>query len=205
MSQEKFMNHYVDILKSTLNDQVTRNLQLQATAKTQTEIIGEMNTQLTELANQVQAGNAELQDTATQREQELTKQIESLKNQVTQVNTAKQNDNGNLRNTISELTKKVADLQNSNNELNGKLDQSNKLVNDLRSEISSLEKELVNVDSLRNQLIATQVMVRDRDSTINDLSSQIDALKTTPAKRTKKTTVVDTPTPETLTEDGGSF
>jgi chromosome segregation ATPase len=205
MSQEKFMNHYVDILKSTLNDQVTRNLQLQATAKTQTEIIGEMNTQLTELANQVQAGNAELQATATQREQELTKQIESLKNQVTQVNASKQNDNGNLRNTISELTKKVADLQNSNNELNSKLEQSNRLVNDLKSEVSSLEKELVNVDSLRNQLIATQDMVRDRDSTINDMSQQLDALKTTPAKRTKKTTVVDTPTLETLTEDGGTF
>jgi hypothetical protein len=68
-----------------------------------------------------------------------------------------------------------------------------------------LNKEVALMESLRNQLISTQNMVKDRDSTIDDLSQQIENLKTTPTKRTKKASVESVSTLETVTEDGGSF
>ena len=82
MSQEKYLNHYVDLLKSTLNDQISRNLQLQATTKTQEEIMKEMNVDLQTLTQQVQ----QLQNTASEsvgeKENELNKRVEQLKNQI---------------------------------------------------------------------------------------------------------------------------
>jgi hypothetical protein len=68
-----------------------------------------------------------------------------------------------------------------------------------------LNKEVALMESLRNQLISTQNMVKDRDSTIDDLTQQIENLKATPTKRTKKASVESGSTLETVTEDGGSF
>ena len=210
MSQEKYLNHYVDLLKSTLNDQISRNLQLQATAKTQEEIMKEMNTQLQSLGQQVQ----ELQNTASEsvgeKENELNKQVERLKNQINQLNQSRQNDMKSRSDETRNLNSKISELQNQlsqPNPLSGEVSGYKKLVDDLKAELLSLNKEVALMESLRNQLISTQNMVKDRDAMIGDLSQQIENLKTTPTtvKKTKKASVESVSTLEMATEDGGSF
>ena len=210
MSQEKYLNHYVDLLKSTLNDQISRNLQLQATAKTQEEIMKEMNTQLQSLGQQVQ----ELQNTASEsvgeKEDELNRQVEQLKNQINQLNQSRQNDMKSRSDETRNLNSKISELQNQlsqPNPLSGEVSGYKKLVDDLKAELLSLNKELGIMESLRNQLISTQNMVKDRDAMIGDLSQQIENLKTTPTtvKKTKKASVESVSTLEMATEDGGSF
>ena len=210
MSQEKYLNHYVDLLKSTLNDQISRNLQLQATAKTQEEIMKEMNTQLQSLGQQVQ----ELQNTASEsvgeKEDELNRQVEQLKNQINQLNQSRQNDMKSRSDETRNLNSKISELQNQlsqPNPLSGEVNGYKKLVDDLKAELLSLNKEVALMESLRNQLISTQNMVKDRDAMIGDLSQQIENLKTTPTtvKKTKKASVESVSTLEMATEDGGSF
>jgi chromosome segregation ATPase len=210
MSQEKYLNHYVELLKSTLNDQISRNLQLQATAKTQEEIMKEMNVDLQTLTQQVQ----QLQNTASEsvgeKENELNKQVEQLKNQINQLNQSRQNDMKSRSDETRNLNSKISELQNQltqPNPLSGEVNGYKKLVDDLKDELLSLNKEVALMESLRNQLISTQNMVKDRDAMIGDLSQQIENLKTTPTtvKKTKKASVESVSTLEMATEDGGSF
>ena len=210
MSQEKYLNHYVDLLKSTLNDQISRNLQLQATTKTQEEIMKEMNVDLQTLTQQVQ----QLQNTASEsvgeKENELNKRVEQLKNQINQLNQSRQNDMKSRSDETRNLNSKISELQNQltqPNPLSGEVSGYKKLVDDLKAELLSLNKEVALMESLRNQLISTQNMVKDRDAMIGDLSQQIENLKTTPTtvKKTKKASVESVSTLEMATEDGGSF
>jgi hypothetical protein len=217
MSQEKYLNHYVDLLKSTLNDQISRNLQLQATAKTQEEIMKEMNTELQSLGQQVQQLQNTAQESVGQREDELNKQVEQLKNQVNQLNQTRQNDMKMRTDESKNLNSRIAELQNQlaqPNPLQGELSGYKQLTEDLKAELISVNKEVAIMESLRNQLITTQNMVKDRDATIEnltmmarDLSLEIENLKTTPTpvKKTKKASVEPMSTLETVTEDGGSF
>ena len=210
MSQEKYLNHYVDLLKSTLNDQISRNLQLQATTKTQEEIMKEMNVDLQTLTQQVQ----QLQNTASEsvgeKENELNKRVEQLKNQINQLNQSRQNDMKSRSDETRNLNSKISELQNQltqPNPLSGEVSGYKKLVDDLKIELLNVNKELGIMESLRNQLISTQNMVKDRDAMIGDLSQQIENLKTTPTtvKKTKKSSVESISTLEMATEDGGSF
>ena len=210
MSQEKYLNHYVDLLKSTLNDQISRNLQLQATTKTQEEIMKEMNVDLQTLTQQVQ----QLQNTASEsvgeKENELNKRVEQLKNQINQLNQSRQNDMKSRSDETRNLNSKISELQNQlaqPNPLSGEVNGYKQLVNDLKIELLNVNKELGIMESLRNQLISTQNMVKDRDAMIGDLSQQIENLKTTPTtvKKTKKSSVESISTLEMATEDGGSF
>ena len=210
MSQEKYLNHYVDLLKSTLNDQISRNLQLQATTKTQEEIMKEMNVDLQTLTQQVQ----QLQNTASEsvgeKENELNKRVEQLKNQINQLNQSRQNDMKSRSDETRNLNSKISELQNQlaqPNPLSGEVNGYKQLVNDLKIELLNVNKELGIMESLRNQLISTQNMVKDRDAMIGDLSQQIENLKTTPTtvKKTKKASVESVSTLEMATEDGGSF
>ena len=240
MSQEKYMSNYVDLLKSTLNDQIGRNLQLQATAKTQGDIITEMNAQLTNAAENLQVENSQALILATQKQQELMEQIsilikqneqlkvdkqnevtkltEYFKNQIAQSNNDRAIETSNYKKTLSDLTQRINELQIDNNEYQNQLaapnnsqkdlDNTNILVENLRAELVSMDKELVHMDTLKNQLINTQGMVQERDSIIGELNAIIENLKTTSTKKKKANVESYEPvsTLETATqENGGSF
>jgi len=240
MSQEKYMSNYVDLLKSTLNDQIGRNLQLQATAKTQGDIITEMNAQLTNADENLQAENSQALILATQKQQELMEQIsilikqneqlkvdkqnevtkltEYFKNQIAQSNNDRAIETSNYKKTLSDLTQRINELQIDNNEYQNQLaapnnsqkdlDNTNILVENLRAELVSMDKELVHMDTLKNQLINTQGMVQERDSIIGELNDIIENLKTTSTKKKKANVESYEPvsTLETSTqENGGSF
>ena len=240
MSQEKYMSNYVDLLKTTLNDQIGRNLQLQATAKTQGEIITEMNAQVTNAAENLQVENSQALVLATQKQQELMEQVnilikqneqlkvdkqnevtkltEYFKNQIAQSNNDRATETSNYKKTLGDLTQRMNELQIANNEyqnqlaapnnLQSDLDNTSVLVENLRAELVSMDKELVHMDTLKNQLINTQGMVQERDAIIGELNATIESLKTTTTKKKKANVESDEPvsTLETATqENGGSF
>lgn len=239
MSQEKYMSNYVDLLKTTLNDQIGRNLQLQATAKTQGEIITEMSAQVTNAAENLQVENSQALVLATQKQQELVEQVnilikqneqlkvdkqnevtkltEYFKNQIAQSNNDRATETSNYKKTLGDLTQRMNELQIANNEyqnqlaapnnLQSDLDNTSVLVENLRAELVSMDKELVHMDTLKNQLINTQGMVQERDAIIGELNATIESLKTT-TKKKKANVESDEPvsTLETATqENGGSF
>ena len=239
MSQEKYMSNYVDLLKTTLNDQIGRNLQLQATAKTQGEIITEMNAQVTNAAENLQVENSQALVLAAQKQQELMEQVnilikqneqlkvdkqnevtkltEYFKNQIAQSNNDRATETSNYKKTLGDLTQRMNELQIVNNEyqnqlaapnnLQSDLDNTSVLVENLRAELVSMDKELVHMDTLKNQLINTQGMVQERDAIIGELNATIESLKTT-TKKKKANVESDEPvsTLETATqENGGSF
>ena len=239
MSQEKYMSNYVDLLKTTLNDQIGRNLQLQATAKTQGEIITEMSAQVTNAAENLQVENSQALVLATQKQQELVEQVnilikqneqlkvdkqnevtkltEYFKNQIAQSNNDRATETSNYKKTLGDLTQRMNELQIANNEyqnqlaapnnLQSDLDNTIVLVENLRAELVSMDKELVHMDTLKNQLINTQGMVQERDAIIGELNATIESLKTT-TKKKKANVESDEPvsTLETATqENGGSF
>ena len=239
MSQEKYMSNYVDLLKTTLNDQIGRNLQLQATAKTQGEIITEMSAQVTNAAENLQVENSQALVLATQKQQELMEQVnisikqneqlkvdkqnevtkltEYFKNQIAQSNNDRATETSNYKKTLGDLTQRMNELQIANNEyqnqlaapnnLQSDLDNTSVLVENLRAELVSMDKELVHMDTLKNQLINTQGMVQERDAIIGELNATIESLKTT-TKKKKANVESDEPvsTLETATqENGGSF
>ena len=239
MSQEKYMSNYVDLLKTTLNDQIGRNLQLQATAKTQGEIITEMSAQVTNAAENLQVENSQALVLATQKQQELMEQVnilikqneqlkvdkqnevtkltEYFKNQIAQSNNDRATETSNYKKTLGDLTQRMNELQIVNNEyqnqlaapnnLQSDLDNTSVLVENLRAELVSMDKELVHMDTLKNQLINTQGMVQERDAIIGELNATIESLKTT-TKKKKANVESDEPvsTLETATqENGGSF
>lgn len=240
MSQEKYMSNYVDLLKTTLNDQIGRNLQLQATAKTQGEIITEMSAQVTNAAENLQVENSQALVLATQKQQELMEQVnilikqneqlkvdkqnevtkltEYFKNQIAQSNNDRATETSNYKKTLGDLTQRMNELQIANNEyqnqlaapnnLQSDLDNTSVLVENLRAELVSMDKELVHMDTLKNQLINTQGMVQERDAIIGELNATIESLKTTTTKKKKANVELDEPvsTLETATqENGGSF
>lgn len=240
MSQEKYMSNYVDLLKTTLNDQIGRNLQLQATAKTQGEIITEMNAQVTNAAENLQVENSQALVLAAQKQQELMEQVnilikqneqlkvdkqnevtkltEYFKNQIAQSNNDRATETSNYKKTLGDLTQRMNELQIANNEyqnqlaapnnLQSDLDNTSVLVENLRAELVSMDKELVHMDTLKNQLINTQGMVQERDAIIGELNATIESLKTTTTKKKKANVESDEPvsTLETATqENGGSF
>jgi len=193
MSQEKYMNNYVDLLKSTLNDQIGRNLQLQATAKTQGEIITEMNDKLTNTSQLVQAETAELLKSATQKEQdllsqvndlkkqidqvntskqiELEKQLEDFRNQISQVNNARLNDGNNNKRTVAELASRINELQVANNDLqNTIIDLNNKLSapNTLQNELDSAN---LLVENLKTELVSLEKELSHMETLKNQLVS----------------------------------
>ena len=181
---------------------------MQATAKTQEEIMKEMNTELQSLGQQVQQLQNAAHESVGQKEEELSKQVDQLKNQINQLNQTRQNDMKMRTDESKNLNSRISELQNQlsqPNPLSGELNGYKQLTEDLKAELISVNKEVAIMESLRNQLITTQNMVKDRDATIDELSQQIENLKTTPTKRTKKASVESVSTLETVTEDGGSF
>ena len=81
MSNENYINHYIDILSATLNDAILRNVSLQANAriseeviKSYDEIVGKVNDEKQALINQIE----ESKDKDSEEVVELKKRIEGL-------------------------------------------------------------------------------------------------------------------------------
>lgn len=204
MSNEKYINHYVEILTSTLTDAVIRNVSLQANARVVDEVIDSQAKKLDEL----QKANGE-----------LAASFEEIKNK----NISSENA------TIKTLQDKVNEQQNTITDLNNQVNN----LNSIRREHDNVKSQVVHLESFRNELakareenvilqrnheIAIQNLTTKFESVIKELNDKIEYLQLTPAKRKKLDDVnkkVEMPesgvisdlvseTPDTI-RDGGSF
>jgi chromosome segregation ATPase len=159
MSQEKYMQHYVEILTATMNDCIVRNVSMQANAKIKDELVEQLNEKILEFK---------------QANEELAKAYNELKEQ------KEKNENDNVKSLN-------AQLNNSNNELND-LKSQVALLTKYRVECETLKAQLVNVDTFRKELIKErenhQSTKKYYENKIEELNEELESLKS-PVK-TKK-------------------
>lgn len=195
MSNEKFMNYYMEIMVETLKGQVVQNISLQAREKINAEVFEEVKQQYELLVK-------DNEDLKNNKSAENIAKVDELKRQVDQVSSIKNNEIEILRGKISELQ----------TNLSSSLDEINKL-NLFRSEYENLKHQLAHMDTFKSQLSEARNDIHQKDIIINNLKEQIDYLQLTPAKRKKVDELktpknVDSEEKETLKtdiEDGGSF
>jgi chromosome segregation ATPase len=247
MSQEKYAEYYVEMLTSTLSDQIFQNISLKANAKVNSEIFEEVSkgyqTTLTENQSlksdkekslsekevvkntEIESLKKQLSDLQSSSSIEIEKsnssrnaEVERLKQQVSLSQTSKNNEIEDIKRKSSEQLQQIQSVKNSeieqlNKTIVGLRDEAAK-AGLIRTEYDKLKHQLSHMDTFRNQLVEIQKVVEEKNATIDNLSSEIENLKTilaTPVKR-KKSNIekMITVEPEATlfadeTRDGGSF
>ena len=121
MSQEKYVNHYIDILTTTLQDAIIRNISMQANAKVTEETFQQFVTDNQGLREQL----------ATQREKEIAK-VDELNAKIAELNNvigifkSERSDVENMRHQLQHLDtfkNQLAVTQKENIELKKQLDE----------------------------------------------------------------------------------
>jgi len=192
MSSENYINHYVEILTSTMTDAVIRNISLQANAKISENVIIEHQDKIEKL-------NSEIERLTLQIEKNLNASETEKNNQIT-----------NLNGKIEEQKNSISNLETQIHELNN-----------MKGVYENSKHQMDHIDTFKNELIKErdlhQQTRNDYELTIKDLNEKIEYLQLTPAKRkkiddSKLTTTVEvieaTPTLfniDTIIKDGGSF
>ena len=192
MSNENYVNHYVEILTSTMTDAVIRNISLQANAKISEGVITEQQSKIDKL-------NSEIERLTLQIEKNLNASETEKNNQIT-----------NLNGKIEEQKNSISNLETQIHELNN-----------MKGVYENSKHQMDHIDTFKNELIKErdlhQQTRNDYELTIKDLNEKIEYLQLTPAKRkkiddSKLTTTVEvieaTPTLfniDTIIKDGGSF
>ena len=192
MSNENYVNHYVEILTSTMTDAVMRNISLQANAKISENVIIEHQDKIEKL-------NSEIERLTLQIEKNLNASETEKNNQIT-----------NLNGKIEEQKNSISNLETQIHELNN-----------MKGVYENSKHQMDHIDTFKNELIKErdlhQQTRNDYELTIKDLNEKIEYLQLTPAKRkkiddSKLTTIVEvieaTPTLfniDTIIKDGGSF
>lgn len=200
MSQEKYVKHYSEILNSTLNEQIIRNISMQANLKMAEEIMQEQGKKIDELVG----ANGQ-----------LGKALQDAQKSLEELQSSKSTNSDLLRN----LQNRVSEQQTTINRLNT---ENNNLIR-IKNEFENLKSQSSNVDTFRNELIrereSHQQTRVELETKIDELTAQLATLQAPPKrKKTKKETeqveiqvlaYAESDEPDTMTEqivkDGGSF
>ena len=160
MSQEKYVEYYVDIMSKTLQDSIVKSISLQANLKLTENIIKELQEKIEELTSIVDSSKKELESTRATKNSSDNARIQQLVNEI------------NVHaNTINTLRSEINDLS---------------LV---KSEYESVKHQIQHLDTFRTELSntreETETLKKQYESRIEELKDQIEYLKLTPAKRKK--------------------
>ena len=163
MGNENYMNHYVEILTSTMQDVIVRNISLQANAKISENIIGDQMKKNEDLILKVNNLSDEIEKT---KEFNLQSESEKVKN---------------LENTINGHLDRIKDLENQLVNLSG-----------IKSEYENAKQQLNHLETFRNELVKTQEELKNlhsnhektisdlrggHEKTINDLNEELKNLR----------------------------
>jgi len=220
MGNEKYLNYYIEVLTSTLNDCVIRNVSMQANAKITDDVIkdqGEKIEQLSKMLRDNEEANRKLKEDNSLNENNI---INDLKNRMIE----KEQELARQSNTIAELNSKVREFDVIKNQATH--------VDTFKNELIKAREEIVNTkndyDKKINDLVSTnknevdvlrkkhETEKDDLNKQIAELSAKIDYLQLSPAKRKKidelnKGVSTVTPIPEAIPvddnaiKDGGTF
>jgi len=213
---EKYVNYYVELMTSTMQDAVLRNISLQTNLKISDEAIGELNQKVEELESIVES----LRNETSSSQQDANETIRRLREEK----------DSSINNIVSEKDRTINHLIEEKDRLLREVrEEKDRIINDLRNEINNLgamrneyeniKHQVHHVDTFRNELNKErnehQKTRDDYEFKLKELKDQIDYLQLPPAKRKKieasKNIVVETPalldvlTKTDITEDGGTF
>jgi chromosome segregation ATPase len=187
MSNEKYINYYVEILGSTLSDAVLRNVSLQANEKISSDIIEELQSNVETLRAEIGKLTIEKLQSESDKEKANIEEIGTLKTKLD----LHDETITNLQNKITELTKKESEFDNTKHQL-AHLDTFRSELVKTQKELEEAKNKLVNVDTIKNQLTQTQSelnglnnIIKEKDTTIDELTKKVEYLQLTPAKRKK--------------------
>lgn len=171
MSQEKYVEYYVDIMSKTLQDSIVKSISLQANLKLTENIIKELQEKIEELTSTVDSTKKELESTKTVKNSSDNARIQQLQNEnnehVRVINT--------LRNQLNDLSLVKSEYESVKHQLQH--------VDTFRNELSKTREELESVHGKYGSEI--EALKKEHENTIKELNDQIDYLKLTPAKRKK--------------------
>jgi chromosome segregation ATPase len=159
MSQEKYVGHYVEILKNQLNETSLKNVSLQANLKTYEEIVLDLTNANKLLSEQNESAKQEGMDAAGQELQQKINEIEDLKKQVAG---ARADEQRKKSDEIDALRGRVTDLQS-------KISEGVRAV----SELEKLKDQVSHLNTFRNQLIQAQAELSNKERTIQSLNETI--------------------------------
>ena len=219
MANEKYVNHYVDILTSTLTETILRSVSLQANSRITDDVIKEQSEKIELIEKSLREKDEQIRQLNTQKTTNENNTINDLNNRINQ----KDVELTRLSNEVNELRNKYRDydsvknqathVDTFKNELIKSREEVNKVRNDYEQKIVSLQKENDNkFDVLRkNHEFEKQNLTQK----IVELTTKIDYLQLPPAKRKKVDELnkeVTTPVTSnelvgtnSLVEDGGTF
>jgi len=235
MSNEKFVNVYIEILQKTLNDWLLQTVSLQTNAKLSEDLIAEQSEDIKNLGNKIEELGVVIVQLQNNLESEKQKQNENQNSRI-QV----------LEDEVATHLKTIADLDNVKNQYENVKHQISQL-DVLRNELSATQEQLSNTrkeleetrnskvgeESLKEQINKLQlentnsqnIIIQkngiiekinvEKDKAVAELKEQIEYLQLTPAKRKKfdEDKVKETSTESdsnlfvsnTLIKDGGNF
>jgi len=193
MSSENYINHYVEILTSTMTDAVIRNISLQANAKISESVIGEQQ-------NKIEKLNSEVEKILNVSETEKNNQVANLNGKIEE----QKNYIINLENQLGELNNMKGVYENVKHQVD---------------HIDTFKNELIKERDLHQQTrndyeLKIQQLNGNYELTIKELNEKIEYLQLTPAKRKKIDEIKVPAVVETLEvneidnpiiKDGGSF
>ena len=203
MSNENYVNHYVEILTSTMTDAVIRNISLQANGKISESVITEQQSKIDKLNSEIERLTLQIEKNLNASETEKNNQITNLNGKIEE----QKNSISNLETQIHELNNMKGVYENSKHQM----DHIDKFKNEL------IKERDLHQQTRNDYELSIQQTRNDYELTIKDLNEKIEYLQLTPAKRkkiddSKLTPIVEvieaTPTLfniDTIIKDGGSF
>jgi chromosome segregation ATPase len=195
--EKNYIDHYIEILTSTMNDAVVRNISLQANAKITDVAIGQLNEKIIELENEIN----KYDNNTSSVEESYKNKINDYEKIITELN-------NNHSSRIHELNTEISNLQV------------------FKFDYNNIKNQVSHIDTFRNELIKERELhqrtqsqhenvIKDLsnnyESKIKELNDKIDYLQLTPAKRKKidelKQPSVELPNSslDVIIGDGGSF
>lgn len=205
MSQEKYVEQYLDILTKTMQDSIIKNISLQANLKVTEGIIKELQDGSSSSIQSLQKKIDELNVTIANSQKELN----SLRdNKISAENSRLQQ----LQTTIDDLRKKLVDHEIVKREYE-EVKHQVQHIDTFRNELNKTRDELQNNNDVHK--VEIEKVKSEYEHTIRELNDQIIYLKLTPAKRKKideaKAAQENSLVPEEpvitdeVIKDGGSF
>lgn len=184
MNNERFFNHYVEILNSTLHEALGKNIVFQAQAKIAAEDMDSLTNTLNELKEELnQYGD-------------LEQNIESANLEISKKSLE-------LQKALNERDSAIIEASHIETFRNELISARNEVAK-LKTENEILSKKASNIDSQEEELKVSIEKNLEYTQEIKKLKEEISYLKMTPAQR-RKYDAKKLQQNEVISEDGGSF
>jgi chromosome segregation ATPase len=110
MSNQNYVNHYIDILTGTMTDAIVRNVSLQATAKINEEVLNNHQNELEQLRNGNVGQISQLNNEISSLRQQLD-HLDTFRNELIRERVEHEKTKSNYEETIKGLNERIEFLQ----------------------------------------------------------------------------------------------